>query len=462
VKGVERYHSPDGVTEKPLDFTAEPPELLRLEGGTFIPVAGAPLGPGQYVFNNVPNAPYYLKRGTHYLVTDARTVDLGSHLLGRAELVPFTESRFDASLDINGLEPWPEWEQYTDLEVISELGSMGQLYPQAEWFQPGQTAMQGLVDYWSVTPMVRFEAARGDRAWLTQSMPYTAGTLPDGRSLEYSAVVRSLHLPPFSFDGSQPLPLSGTLQPLAEKQFPVDWRVSSFTAHAAQVHPSATIGFSYLYLSPAMYGLEHGWVGFSGDLLFFSLPTGHTADVQAQLVYGNPFPASWVPVGLVSSSFRTRHTLPGATGPLTISTTVTVSDTAANLSARPIQPHILPPRELQVDGVEAYSSRPLGLGGHVLSWQHPAAGPANAYRFTLYRYTVQEDGSTQRTTDARFILDGRFTSVVLPPDLLKPGSYYSFSLSAMFSPEYKVADQTTIWRLPYSSAGTTSGLVTTP
>jgi hypothetical protein len=159
--------------------------------------------------------------------------------------------------------------------------------------------------------------------------------------------------------------------------------------------------------------------------------------------------------------FRTRHNLPGATFPLTVNASIMVSDTAARLSARPITPRVVPPQDLRVDGVEAYTSRPLGLGSHVISWQHPTSAQPEAYRLTLNRYTV-ENGIPRRAIAARFHLEGRFKSAVLPPELLQPGSYYTVSLEAMASPGYSVADQNTVWHLPFSSAGTVSGLFTTP
>jgi hypothetical protein len=465
VKGVERHLSKSGKVETPMDFSTQSLELLRLEGGTFVPVEGRPLGPGQYAFLQVPQGPYYFKRGTNYIVTDSRTLDLSVNLIGRPDAQElFLELQPQARLDIDGLEPWagPMKSQFIDLQVISEeLGSMGQLLA-SDVLQEGQTSASGtLVDYWSVGKLFRFEAARGDRAWVTQGAPRTAGVLPDGRPLEYRSVVRSLYLPPFSFDGSQPFPVSGTFQPLPEKQLPVDWRLSSITAHAAEAHPAATVGTSYLYISPAQMGLSYGWVGYAGELLWLDMPLGHRADFQGVLTYGNPYPAQWEPVGQAVSFFRTRHTLPGATIPLTLSAGIMVSDTVANLSSRPIQPLVLPPRELRVDGTEAYTSRSLGLGGHVISWQHPAAGAPNAYRLTVSQHTLV-NGIPRRVIAARFHVEGRFTSVTLPPEVLQPGSYYSLSLDAMASPKYTVADQNTVWHLPYSSASTVSGIFTTP
>ncbi len=464
LKAVDYYHSASGKTEAPILFNEGPPRLLRLEGGTFTSVPMKMFANGQFVFNDVPYAPFYLQLGNSYTVTDSRALDMSNHWIGRVDAQELSPVSYQARLDVDGLEPWPGPSQsrFTELQVISgELGSMGQLLAGDVLWEGQTSASDTRVDYWSVGKQFRFEAARGDRAYVTQAAPRTAGVLPNGSPLEYRSVVRSLHLPPFSFDGSQPFPVSGTFQPLSPKQLAVDWRLSSITSHVAEAHPEASVGTSYLYLSPAQHGLLHGWVGYAGELLWLDMPVGHTADFQGTLSYGNPYPDTWELVGQAVSFFRTRHTLPDAIIPLTLNASIMVTDTLANLSTRPIQPHVLPPRELRVDGVEAYSSRPLAVGSHVISWQHPAAGAPNAYRLTLNQHPVV-DGIPQRMVAARFNIEGGFTSVTLPPELLQPGSYYSLRLDAIASPRYKVDDQNTLWHLPYSSAGTVSGLFTTP
>ena len=465
VKGFDRYHSTSGLKEKPMDFSTQPLELFVLEGGNFTRMTGTALEPGRYVFKEVPAGTYYLKQGTSYTITDARTVDLSTHWIGRPDALELSAgSQFTALLNIEGLEPWPDSSRthLTDMQVLSEeLGSMGQLQTR-DRLQEGQTSVRGEeVAYGSVTRQFRFEASQGDRAWVTQAMPRPAGMLSDGRLLESRSVVRSLHLAPLSFDGVQAFPVSGTFQALSMRQLPVDWRLASFMAHAQQAHPAATAGTSYLYLSPAQYGLASGWVGYTGELLWLDMPQGYSSDFQGQLTFGNPYPASWELVGQVASFFRTRLTVPGATSQVTLSASITVGDTAAALSARPIEPKVLPPRNLRLDGEDASVSGPLALGSHLLSWEHPAAGPPQAYRLTVYQYTVR-NGIAQRTTAARFSLNGRFTSLLLQPDLLQPGSHYVFFLNAIASPEYTVEDQNTLWRPPYSTASTLSGMLSTP
>ncbi len=473
VKGVTRYHTSSGETsETPMDFSEASFELQWLEGETFKAVEGTPTGAGQVVFKEVPDGPYYLKhnRENRYIVTDARTVDLSDNLLGRADArVPSYGSFGDVLLNIDGLEPWspPAPQDFNRLQFLSEeLGTSGYLYV-GDTLQEGQTSASGVVMSMNLSKLLIFEAERGDRAWLTQSIPRTVVGLTDGRSWPYQSVARSLSLAPFSYDYDyrHPLAVSGSFQPLPMTQLSLDWRLSSFSALAAGTNPEAYVGASSLFVSPGPYWWRFT-KGYTAELLSLGFPSGHTSDFQGTLEYGNPYPAHWEPVGQVASSFFTRHILPYARETLFLRTSITVSDTLANLSAQPIQPRVLPPRDLRVDGETAYSSysRLLSGGSHVLSWQPPASGVPSAYRLTVFSFVVVHSGFVLGDVPVELLLEGHFTSLTLPPELLKPDKFfpvhYALRLEAISSPGYSVADQNTLWHLPYDTASTVSGIFT--
>lgn len=469
VRSVERYHTANGVVERPADFTTSPVELFVLEGGTFRSIPGAPGSAGEFEFQDVPDGTYYIKRGSLYTITSARRVDLGNHRLGRAdqEPIPSTSSRPQAWLDIDGLEPWPSADEQNlaGLELVSgEVDVTGSLGT-GSVLGLGQTSVEGRsVSFNNLVAALpyRFEQARGDRAWVNQFMPRGAGTLPDGSTQRYSTVVRSLYLPPFSFDGSGYLPVSGTFQSLPMKEFSLDWRLSAFTSQAAAAHPAASISYTNFSIYPAAHGLDAaGWVGYSGELLTLDMPDNHSSDFSGQLVYGNPFPSTWGEVASGGVSFVVEYTVPGATEPLGYSANLSVTDRASALSGQPLQPRILQPRAMKIDGGDASESRPLALGSHVISWQPPASGQVSAYRMRLMQYQV-ESGWARRKGLVTFAVTPGVTSVQLPADVLKPASYYLIELSAVSIPGYTVEDAGSLYSVPYAVADTLSGLLSTP
>ncbi|WNG43385.1 fibronectin type III domain-containing protein [Archangium minus] len=470
LRSFKRNHTASGVTERPQDFAANSVELLLLEGETFKSLPGALASPGEYAFADVPDGTYYLRRGGSYVVTSARRVDLSSDWLGRADAQELTApaALAEARLDINGLQPWPESDEGPGgLQLVSgELDVAGNLDTFNRVLQPGTMSVSGeVVSYDNFTNpfMYRFEQARGDRAWVNQFVPRNAGTLADGSTLKYGAVARSLHLPPFSYDGSEPLPVNGTFSVLPSKQFALNWKLSSFMSHVSDAHPAATAGRPAFALHPAAHGVEDGWVGYSGELLSFNLPMGYDTDIRATLDYGNPFPSTWGEVAWFSVPFRVEYAFPGTTEPLVVGARLDVYENASSLGAGPLQPLVLAPRDLRLDGKEAYSQQSLALGSHVISWQPPASGQASGYRLRLRRYEWNAEwGIVSNAESFVFWLGGDATSVRLPPELLKPASHYILQLTAISAPGFSAENSAALYKLPAGHADTLSGLLSTP
>jgi hypothetical protein len=472
VLGFDRHYTASGVQDVAWDLAANPPELLVLGGESFSSVPGAPTDAGVYTFPDVPpGTTYYLKHKgtgiaasdtrTTYTITDARKVELSNGWLGRADAQRLSQTTLSVEANLTGLEPWPQddssWLMLAseDVELSGYLGVPGTL-------APGTTEVHGPMNYFRRSRgLSRFEQARGDRAWVTQSVLRRARNAVDGRTLDYNAMVRGLHLPPFSFDGTGPLVVSGTMEARPLKQVSLDWRVSAFTAHAAEIHPSATPYSSYMVVYPSVHGVATGVLGYQmGSLLQFETPAGYTQDVQAQLGYGNPFPTTWGEVAYVAQWFGVEYSFPGATFPLRLLGTLDFFDEVSALSAALTVPRLLPARGLTVDGVEVSVARELALGGHVIAWQPPASGSVDVYSLRVMRYEVVNGWPTLIHED-RFELDGDATSVRLPPDILKPSSHYVLELLARSAPHSKVEEQSSLTP-PLAQASLLSGLLSTP
>ncbi|QSQ19604.1 hypothetical protein JY651_30355 [Pyxidicoccus parkwayensis] len=474
VRRFMRYRTAAGITQVPEDFTKNPVELFVEDGDALVPVPGQAAGPGELAFPDVPHVTYYLKVGTEYVKTDVRSVDLSINKLGRPDIQAL-QYPSTAYLDLRGLDPWQEYRfdssqgplaetAWSQLQLLSEeLGLNADMTP--DYVQDGWEYAVGPV-HLSIgsNPMPRFEEARGDRARVVQlsPQPLYSAPLPDGGIQEYVSAVRALHLPPFSHDGTQELPVAGTLEPLSMQEFPLDWKVSAFAAHVAEVNPAAVLRGPYFDLYPAAYGLADGWFGYSGFLLDLSRPFGLGTDVSGTLVYGNPYPADWGLVARASVPFAVRVRADNNGEIFRMATSMTVSRRVTPGDTRPFVPGILPPRELTLDGTEAYSSRHLSAGTHVLEWKPPPGAQADAYLVTLYRRDYGGPNGPTFVTAARLYTDGSATSIRLPEGLLQPTTLYFLTVQAYdvegFSPERPLALRDAV---DFSDAAALSGLLST-
>ncbi|QSQ19603.1 hypothetical protein JY651_30350 [Pyxidicoccus parkwayensis] len=421
-----------------------PPRSLNLfvrQQGSFVPMHGAPGAAGDYVFGKVPDGPYYLREGDNVLVTRARKVDLGVDKLLRDGIVDLdTDSLVRVRLD--SLEPWHDrfgdsgehGPPYSDVQLVSEqlgFGTSLVLYDMHE----GATS----ADEESVLFVARrIEAERGDTLRLVQHAPRELCLLPGGGVQRYSTAVRALHLPPLSHDGTEVLNIEGTLAPLPQHELALDWRLSAFTALAADVHPEAVCAASRLAMRPSSpEPCTVGWMGFLGELM--SMSVGHDAPerLSGTVRYGNPSRTRTGVVARAATTFAVAVQTPdGVAFHLTAS--VFVQDRPGNLSGRPLLPRIQPPRGLTLDGTEAYSSRVVDDGAHVIGWQSPEGGAPDVYLLRLQRIDLEDPTHPQPVPVAQFYVDGDATSVRLPAEFMEPGNHYSLTVEAVVSDGYAV------------------------
>ncbi len=465
---VLRYHTASGV-ETVADTSTVVPEVLIPEGASFRRIAGTSTGGANHRFTGVPaGTAYYLKRGTTYVVTDARTVDLSLDLLGRSDAGVASESGdMNVRLDVSGLEPV---RSVLDIpapgfEIVSgEVDFTGYVYADLE---PGQSTFSGEVQAGNVAApgVPLFLAERGDRAWVNQFANRDAGTLSDGGVLTATTLVRSLQVPAFSYDGGTPAELRGALQPVPMTDLSLDWRLSAFAAYAPVAHPGATSSTSTFTVLPAAHGLEYGWVGYSGELLTLSTRRGTTEDIVSRMSYGNPFPSNWGVLATATHTFRYPTTLPGG-AQTTLTATMSNADRMPTLVAGPIVPRLSPPRGLTLNGQDAYVPRRLEGSSHVVAWTAPELGTPSIYNLTLYRYDPPATGTNFATPilAARFYVAGSIRSVQLPPEVLQAGKDYSLRLTAYSAPGVDLASAPLVIanRVPLYGATTVSAIFTTP
>ncbi|WP_237081542.1 hypothetical protein [Myxococcus xanthus] len=460
---MRRYYSPGGIEMRPEDFERTPISLFVADGTSLNEVPGRIGGPGEFIFSNVPNGTYYVKVGMDYVVTRDRDVDLSINLMGRPDVRLQDRSFVYADISLNHLEPWqyspfptPPEAPGPSLEIMSEEVPFFAILAVSDALAEGQTSWnESGRSIGNADTVPVFERERGDRIWVHQYAPRQAETLPDGTSLGYISMVRSAQLPPLDFDGTHLMPIQGSLQAVpSTDSLSVDWKVSDFKALAEQAHPGAQARPLVLSIVTTIPGEADVRVPTNGPILAAMLrPPSMAEDVQTTLVYGNPYPSNRDVLVRAFVSLR----IPRAPGANQFFTTGSIAwvDRVANLSGRPIRPLVQPPRALTVDGADGYLPRTLTSGPQVISWQAPADGVPDGYVVSL--------GASSREGGARIYLAGDATSVVIPPDLLPPGTSF-LHIDAIRSEGYARSGQpmTAYDHVPRGSATAVSGALTVP
>ncbi|WP_375756258.1 fibronectin type III domain-containing protein [Corallococcus exercitus] len=463
-----RFHSSAGVTVVPQSLAGRDVEILIPNGVDFDRRTGTPVA-GGLRFDNVPDGEYFLRSSRYYYLTRTRHFDLGVNRIGRpdAVYVPLAES--PTSAELFNLAPWQYYtsisEQGTSLQLIS---ADVDLYSTVSYsMEPGE-GDTSYVDPYAFTfistgygaPVL--DASKNDRIYVNQLNSVQAGTLPSGGPLAYQTLVRSAHLPSFSFtpDGTTSLPLAATLAPVTQKPFSLEWRLNEFTRWRSDSNPTGTLNYPSLSLVPAPFGYQDGWVGYQGELFNMWLPRGEDGVIARRLAYGNPYPSSWGVVGTATYSFRSAAPVFVGSRAHYPSGNIYVTDRLDHLVAGPIQPPVSPPRELRIDGVDAYVSRVVGSNQPVISWRPPVLGTPRHYTVSV----IQLIDTYAVNPTLRFYVPGDRTQVRLPPNLLLPGTTYYVRVAADVSPHYEPAraPYVTAELLPAYSADTFSAVFTTP
>ncbi|GMU00593.1 hypothetical protein KH5H1_47130 [Corallococcus caeni] len=463
-----RFHSSAGVTVVPQDLSGRDVEILIPNGIDFERRTGTPVA-GGLRFDNVPDGEYFLRSNRFYYLTRERHFDLGVNRIGRPDAVYTSLNETPVSAELFNLEPWQQWastaEQGSVVQVTSaDVDAYNAFSPSVEIpvgatsiFDPDAYAFSS-----NGYGLAVLDQAKGDRLYVNQLNSVAVGTLPSGGTLAYQTVVSSAHLPSFSFtpDGTTALPLAATMTPVRQTPFSLEWRLNEFSRWRTDSNPTGTIGYASMSLLPIPFGYQHGWVGYQGELFNLWLPRGEDGVITNRFAYGNPYPSSWGVVGTISYSFRAPSPVIVGTRAHYPSGNVFITDRMDHLIAGPIQPGISPPRELRIDGVDAYVPRVVGTNQPVISWRAPAMRAPRNYVVSV----LQLISTFTATPTLRFYVPGDRTQVRLPPGLLLPGTSYYVRVTADDSPYYEPsrAPYVTAELLPAVSADTFSAVFTTP
>ncbi|WP_126933405.1 hypothetical protein [Corallococcus sp. AB018] len=470
VTADSRFHASTGVTVVPQDLSTRDLELLVPDpsGVGFDRRSGTPV-PGGMRFENIPDGEFFVRSNHLYYLTRERRFDLGVNRVGRPDAVYSPVTYTPVTADLSQMDPWQDYESISSpgtlFQVVSGDVDLAASLDFTAWPSAGTTSHQdpdafltGFTGY----PLPVLDPAKGDRVYVNQLNAVPSGTLPSGAPMAYTTVTSSQHLPSFAFtpDGTTPLSLTSSLQPTPRSEFSMEWRLSEFTRWRADVNPDSTLSLPIFQVLPVPHGLEDGWVGYQGELLNLTLPRGENGVITRRMAFGNPYPASWGVLGYATYTFRAgAPVVVGARGHYPTGS-ITVVDRLEHFIAGPIVPKISPPREVRIDGLDAYVSRSVGTTQPVVSWRQPVLGTPQAYSVTLTKLT----DSSVTPPAKRFYVPGDRTYLRLPPNALEPASTYFLRVTADGSPGFEPwrAPSISMERLPGSSASTFSAAFTTP
>ncbi len=469
VINTQRYFTAVGVAIRGLDMSSNPPEILVLNGNTFTRITGSPYG-GGYRFFNVPEREYYLKRGSSYLVTNERHVELGANILGRTDVIRTDHFATPLELDLTNLAPWSQGGTFAEnarLQFASgNLGVAGEA-TLFDLVAQGATSLSTTnAEMYNIAggELPVFEAAKGDDLYVTQASRVFQGSMANGQPLNASTIVRSLEYPALNFvpNGVTPLIINGAMQEVPLSNVSLEWRLGAYAAHASDVHPSAMPRTPSFGIDVSAHGPEEGWVGYSGDVFFAMLPQGASFTLAQNLTYGNPYPSHWRMIGSATYTFQAGEVRPGSGGPpRPLTGSIMTTDYLEDLVTSPITPTLTPPRNLAIDGIPATSQRVVGNSSPVISWQPPANGAPTAYRVELLQHPAV--GAGTRITNV-FLLPGTETEVRLPAGTLASGEVYNVRVTANDGPGYEVsrAPYQTRDLLPFTTASAFTSMFSTP
>ncbi|WP_224247827.1 hypothetical protein [Hyalangium gracile] len=407
-------------------------EVLVPTGDTFETRPAISVDTDTFKFANVPEGPYYLKRGTSaYVITSHRQLNLDEHLLGREGVVT-VPAAIPVTLSVDGLAPM---DAYQELDMVApNAGAAGVLHMDTPP-QPGATSLSAAgATYRSAFGRQEVvDATKGDRLYLLQKLRRSAG------DFNYFATARGLTLTRVSFrPDEQATPMDGTFAALPPRPLTLDWRRSSFEAHRASVHPLAvslpetSVRHSFI-LAPAVGGISEGVVGYAGELLSGNIPAA-SQDVTLALEYGNPYPPTWGVVASVVHRYQVPVRLPAQGAMGTIGVSLEDQAELSAFSSQPVQARLSPPSRLQVDGADAQADRTLASLTPVFTWEPPTLGTADVYELRIFRlYTTTSAPDVARAETVATFLTAR-RQVRVPPGVLQAKQSYVVRIAALRTP----------------------------
>lgn len=416
---VNHHLTPAGEALVPVSMQDRPLTAWTLNGTTFTSVPVAETGDGGFTIDVPAGTTYYVMDGRAVVVTSARSLDLGRWIQGRPDVEPPAQMVESVTVNATGLVPWADGDSFQlSSESTFVIGGASPTSPPAA----GTTSLSNATCAYETWFNGSLDATKGDVAQLHQVR--TRELIPDAGIYE-SYIVASGSAGAVTLDGITQTTLNVQFTPVEQKTVTVDVRGSEFDALLAEVNPAAYVSGGSTIIVGVPQGLTRGYVGYLSELVRTDYRRWTTDDVMT-VHYGNPS-SSWGEVMETMWVYVAPAQLPDASRGYVVATASRLGP-VTQMSGTPQRPNLSPPRNLQVDGKDGWSSGTLSSLTPALSWSAPSKGSPTGYAVRIRELYVNTTGQTRSISRGAVLTPS--TSVVLPPGLLESGKSYVFVVQA--------------------------------
>lgn len=422
---VQRVHDASTASVA-VEVTGDDGNVTRIEGTV--------KDDGTFVIPNVPEGTYYIEKTSTRVdgttsksdyITAQRSLDLGIVYAGRPD-VAYLKKPTPLHIQLDGLLPGglnahnELWLSSAGAGVACDfyLGSSGTTaYVTTDFLQCG---------VFFDDPVPAIDATKGDRTFVTHLVERAA--MPeDPLGEEYKSVDKVFEPASFTVVDGQEVTISGTFSDVPQKTLTLSINKDAFQSATGDVHPKAFLGGLTVIVESDVGGQARATRGTQQMLLqYLTLGLDDTAmDFQ----FGNPFPSGWSEHYSAYVNYRLPLQVPGNAGFVTATVFIGRSGPASSLSSMTFEPAITPPQDIRVNGQPAME----GLSGvgttPTISWSAPNKGTAAGYQVYIYKL----DPTISEYPLGVEVITTTETSWTLPPEIIRPDSYYFVRIRAQTS-----------------------------
>ena len=489
---TEHWVNDSGGVDRPQDIRNASIRAWVPAGQGFVFYPGTGAADGTFQVPRVPyGATYWLCYKTDCFATSERSVDLSLHIEGRPTVL-FASPGTLQHTSLTGMVPFtndPTFGVTDDLQMYASnvgLWVSGLQFDSASFgINQGSVIVDQLYDYSLIaqsgyTPALA-DAAAGDRTYFNQLTTRDAGFVLDGsgtpqRWNTYQAIERSFGPIPLTVTNGGVTDVSGTFTPVPQdKSVQVSWLLAertpgSFGSYRTAINPRTRADdVLHLMAIDALPESAYGFYGVAPDLAVMFLdddPSAPQPDQRLNVVYGDPFPASWTRFGVGQTYFLVPYEVPrsGTAAGTTASTYevvfITVNDLLPSFPFAALKPRVSPVTGASIDGAPFFNDQALASPTPVIRWSLPEVGSPTFYTVQILRFSAGPTGPPTRTLVGRFSTTA--TQVAVPPGFFVSGYHYVVQINATVQGGHDVARAPYEQQWPYDSAPALSGLLTMP
>lgn len=412
----EAWTNDGGISSIDLDLNAMTQKQLLYEdeNGEYVIVEPAPQSGPVLRFDDVPEGPYVLVRGTDYVVSDVDSLELGARTIGRRNPLIGNGT---LSVTLTGATF-----QQSDVVLAHSFGA-GTLIEQ---FRNSATDGGVLTSTATLSNQPLAFVLRNDSDELTVFVRRTINT---GGSSWSAAVLAGTVAAP-DLGQNQSASVTVPLTQLTQQRWPLELRSSGFEQFVRDVHPAATttVTQAILYSVPSTPPHTTGgdFEGRSAPLASLTNAAGRP-DVRQEITVGTP--SGSAPLFADGRLFASVPlTLSGRTLSKGFEALATTTTDGGVLDAT-----LSPPRFLRINQEPADVNRTGVSQNPVLEWSAPALGAPTTYVVVITRLMPQ---GTTLTEGFSLRLRTPFTRLKVPGVFLETGAPYVAQVVAVANPGF--------------------------